>query len=567
MKIAMKLITVMAIVAFAISCTKLENTPQFPKSSATFSATASATSVTPTAADSVSNVVTLTWTDPQFAVGLTNSKFVVMVGAMGKGFVSFAQKDFSAVLTGTLLGKEINAMALKFGGQIGQSITLDVKVVASQQNNNEPTSSNVLQVAVTPYGDLGLKAVPTTVVCTAATSSQVGTVLSWSTAFNGYTGVKTYQLQYAKGGTSFGSPTSSPVTGYTKSFTQLDLNKIALGYGVAGGSNGTVDFRIMATNESGSAEYSNVVTVTITTYIANNSIGLIGDATPGGWNTDTDMYRPDPINKPADWTLTVYLIGGKSAKVRADDAWTTNWGGATFPSGTGTQDGPNIPVANSGYYTVAFNAGSGAYTFTSVSAPTFTNISLIGDNVGTAWSTDFDLTQDGTNPHLWTGTYAFSASGGVKIRANHDWTTNWGNATFPSGYGTNGGANIPQTAGTYFVYFNDVSGEFFFGNTTNSAQTPYTAIGVIGDATPNGWGADSPLIQNPANPYKWSAKVVLTGTGTYAKFRADGAWTVNWGASTFPNGIGTQNGPNIPAVAGTYQITFNSATGEYTFTN
>ncbi len=99
-----------------------------------------------------------------------------------------------------------------------------------------------------------------------------------------------YQLQYAKGGTSFATPTSSAVTSYTQSYTQLDLNKIALGYGVAGGSNGTVDFRIKANNESGTVEYSNVVTVTITTYVANNSIGIIGDATPGGWNVDTDLY-------------------------------------------------------------------------------------------------------------------------------------------------------------------------------------------------------------------------------------------------------------------------------------
>src|SRR5258708_22672017 len=111
-------------------------------------------------------------------------------------------------------------MALKFGGVIGQPITLDVKVVASQSNNNEPMSSNILQVAVTPYGDLSIKATPTAVICTAATSSQVGTVLTWNTAFNGYSGVKTYQLQYAKGGTSFASTISSSVTSFTKSFSQ-----------------------------------------------------------------------------------------------------------------------------------------------------------------------------------------------------------------------------------------------------------------------------------------------------------------------------------------------------------
>ncbi len=104
-----------------------------------------------------------------------------------------------------------------------------------------------------------------------------------------------------------------------------------MGYGVTGGSNGTVDFRIKASNESGTVEYSNVVTVTITTYVANNSIGIIGDATPGGWNVDTDLYRPDPVNKPADWTVTLKLIGGMSAKFRADDDWGNQLGRHRFP--------------------------------------------------------------------------------------------------------------------------------------------------------------------------------------------------------------------------------------------
>lgn len=565
-------------VALAISCTKLENTPQFPKSDATFSATSSATSVTPTAADSVSNVITLNWTDPGFAVGLDNSKFVVMVGAMGKDFVSFARKDFSGVTTGALLGKEINAMALKFGGTIGQPITLDVKVVASQKNNNGTTSSGVMQVAVTPYGDLGLKAVPTTVVCTAANADKVGTVVNWTNAFNGYNGVKTYQLQYAKGGTSFASPTSTAVTGYSKTFSQLDLNKIVLAYGVAAGSSGTVDFRIKASNESGSTEYSNVVTVTVTTYVAYNSIGLIGDATAGLWDKDTDMYRADPINKPGDWTVTVYLTGGKAAKFRADDAWDNNWGATDFPTGTGTSGGPNIPVANSGYYKVDFNAGTGAYTFTALTIPVVSKISVIGSSTpGGNWTTDLELTQSLTNTNVWTGTVALTA-GELKFRANdtwpgnpngYNWGTSYASPTGLSGWATQSGGNIPiANAGNYFVYINIGTGEYFFGNVDNNstAQTAQGKISLIGDF--NGWPndtSDPELIQDPQNPYKWSAKIKLTAGG--AKLRANHAWTTSWGGSTFPNGVGTtKNDPNIPVTTGSPQITFNSATGEYTFT-
>ena len=569
MKIAWKLISMMAIAAVAISCLKVEPTPQFSKSATSFSVTPSVTTVAVTAADSLSNAISFSWNDPKYAVGLSGSKFSVIVSGAGTNFASFSSKNFTGVLTGDLLGKELNGMVLKCGGVIGQPFTIDVKVIASQTNNDEPKQSNIVQITVTPYGDLTLTPSSTAVVCAAATSSQVGDTFTWTTAFNGYVGVKTYQFQYAKGGTSFSSPTVVAVTSFSKTFTQLDLNKMALGFGIPAGGDGTVDFRIKATNELGTVIFSNIATVTVTTYVANNSIGIIGDATPGGWNTDTDLYRPDPVNNPGDWTVTLYLTGGLSAKFRADDLWDTNWGSTGFPSGTGTQNGANIPVNNSGYYQVNFNAGTGVYSFAPLAGTTHANISLIGDVVGTAWTSDFDLTQDASNAHLWTGTISFAANGQVKFRANHDWTTSWGSSTFPSGYSaTSNEPNIAVTQGTYFVRLNDVSGEFFFGNTSNNAETPYGRIGIIGDATPNGWNdPDTQLIQNPANPYKWSGKVTLTGSGTYAKFRADNGWTVNWGATIFPKGVGTQNGPNIPATAGTYQITFNSATGEYTFTN
>jgi hypothetical protein len=151
----------------------------------------------------------------------------------------------------------------------------------------------------------------------------------------------------------------------------------------------------------------------------------------------------------------------------------------------------------------------------------------------------------------------------VKFRANTSWDTNWGATTYPSGYGTQGGPNIPiPTAGTYFVYFNSASGEYFIGPTSNSV--PYGRVGIIGTARPGGWGdPDTELTKNPSNPYKYSK--ILTLDDGELKFRADNGWGVNWGASTFPSGIGVQNGANIPISAGTYFISFNSLTGEYRF--
>ena len=46
----------------------------------------------------------------------------------------------------------------------------------------------------------------------------------------------------------------------------------------------------------------------------------------------------------------------------------------------------------------------------------------------------------------------------------------------------------------------------------------------------------------------------VTYEDTELKFAADNSWDVNWGAATFPYGIGEHNGPNIPVKAGTYNF-------------
>ncbi|WP_309641823.1 T9SS type A sorting domain-containing protein [Flavobacterium sp.] len=57
----------------------------------------------------------------------------------------------------------------------------------------------------------------------------------------------------------------------------------------------------------------------------------------------------------------------------------------------------------------------------------------------------------------------------------------------------------------------------------------------------------------------------LVVTNGFVKFRKDAAWVYNWGGSTFPSGTSYQNGPDIPTIAGTYDVTFNISNGTYTF--
>jgi hypothetical protein len=96
-----------------------------------------------------------------------------------------------------------------------------------------------------------------------------------------------------------------------------------------------------------------------------NSIGIIGTATTGQWDTETPMTRV--AGSTADWTLTTALTTGE-AKFRANNAWDLSWGSTTFPTGTGvTANGPNIPITG-GNYTILFNDATGEYQFNTVTA-------------------------------------------------------------------------------------------------------------------------------------------------------------------------------------------------------
>jgi hypothetical protein len=95
---------------------------------------------------------------------------------------------------------------------------------------------------------------------------------------------------------------------------------------------------------------------------------------------------------------------------------------------------------------------------------------------------------------------------------------------------------------------------------TSYAQ--FASVGIIGSAVPPyDWSVDIDMVTLDGETY---AGIVTCLDGA-AKFRQDDAWTINWGSTTFPAGLGTQGGADIPVPAGTYLVVFNKTTGAYSF--
>ncbi|HLF64940.1 MAG TPA: SusF/SusE family outer membrane protein [Saprospiraceae bacterium] len=284
--------------------------------------------------------------------------------------------------------------------------------------------------------------------------------------------------------------------------------------------------------------------------ILYSTVGIIGSATPGGWDSDTDMEQDG--TDPSVWRLRIVLTDGE-AKFRAENDWAVNWGSTDFPVGTGVQNGDNIPIT-AGEYNITFNSFTGAYEFVEV----FQTMGIIGDATPGGWDADTDMEPNG-GPNDWK-VRVILTDGEAKFRANHDWAYNWGAGDFPSGIAVRDGANIPITAGEYNVFFNSLTGAYNF-----MELRIYSSVGLIGTGTEFGeWTTDVQMIKDATDENLWKLQSVNLVDGE-CKFRAEGAWAVNWGATDWPTGTGTQDGPNIPITGGTYGVTLNSATGEYAF--
>ena len=55
-----------------------------------------------------------------------------------------------------------------------------------------------------------------------------------------------------------------------------------------------------------------------------STLGVIGSATPSGWDADTDMTYNE---EDGSWNLTTNLTDGE-IKIRANNDWDINWGGS-----------------------------------------------------------------------------------------------------------------------------------------------------------------------------------------------------------------------------------------------
>ena len=149
---------------------------------------------------------------------------------------------------------------------------------------------------------------------------------------------------------------------------------------------------------------------------------------------------------------------------------------------------------------------------------------------------DYLAGEDGVN---FTG-FMYLDQNGFKFCSQQDWNgTNYGEDF--STDGNAGNITMKEDVGYYKVDV-DLDNKSY-------TLTPITTIGIIGDATADGWNSDQDMTYNLTDRC-WEIKDVTLSTGSF-KFRANDSWDINWGGT---EDTLTQNGNNIDVAAGTYDI-------------
>lgn len=181
------------------------------------------------------------------------------------------------------------------------------------------------------------------------------------------------------------------------------------------------------------------------------------------------------------------------------------------------------------------------------------SIGVIGAFNG--WAADVVMnTTDNDNYTL--SAYTFLSTGELKFRQDGAWAVNWGAAAFPSGVGTQGGANIPVPAGTYDIAFNKTTGAYSF--TAVVLNLPVIGFnGGFNQFTDRVDMVTADGVSYVKTDYYFSAPGV--------KFLNNATPPVMWGSDAFPSGTATVGGPTIPLTPGFYNIDLNYTTGAYNF--
>ena len=389
------------------------------------------------------SVVYSTTSDFKTKVVLGTSKttsYTTTIGALNTALLSAGYSPYTTKAV---------YMRIEVGDKVSNAISFDVKPY--------PTAAPVITAPVAGAEILLSGDAPDDVI----------TTFTWLD-YNTYGVNVTYLLEVSKKGANNFSTLGSVMNAKSFEATNKVLNDAVLKAGLEADVKGEVDVRVTATSKStgGTIEkVSNIVTFKVTPYVAFKNMFLVGNATAANWNNNNNNQA---IFRDASNANKFHFIGkfgaGEFKFLEILGNWQPQWGlKAGLVANSDGGDPGTFVTSAAGYYSFTMDILAKTYTLTPYTGTMtdYSTIGMIGDFNG--WGGDLALEQSTYDSHQWSlKDITITTTGKFKFRADGAWTVNWGADTELSGKGVQDGGNIPLTAGTYDIYFNDIDGRYQF---------------------------------------------------------------------------------------------------------
>jgi hypothetical protein len=297
-----------------------------------------------------------TWSAATYSTAVV-VKYTLLMDKKGGDFkAAKTLATTSSIAEASVLAKDLNQAAIDLGAPTEVVSQFDVKITSNIAGAIPQQGTKLITISVTPYTgrvDYNFKE----------------WYLVGDATVSGWDNNKGNQIL-------FRNPKNSneyKFTGFFKKGYFKTITSLGNWAPMYGGSGGTLVYRgTEAAPDPASIEitadgyYTFVMdveklTYKLTPYDATAAksyatVGIIGDSTPGGWDTSTPMVK-STFNGHI-WSLGKTALKDGGLKFRANDSWDVSWGGNTAFSGGGTGD--NIQVAKSKYL-IYFNDLDGSY--------------------------------------------------------------------------------------------------------------------------------------------------------------------------------------------------------------
>lgn len=286
-----------------------------------------------------SSAVVFNWNATEYGNFAFN--YAVQIDTAGGNFANPQVFNVSSALMKDFSVGDLNSAALSAGATVGVAKDIEFRIVAFQGTNTAPSViSNVVKLNVTTYSPLVYLWVPGDYQTpppnwTPSTAPQLGAVPGQ----NNYEGF----INVPAGGSFQFKITPAP--NWDNSFGDGGPGKLSSSGGNLIWPDGAGYYYVKANPAD------------LTWSVLPTTWAIIGDATPGGWSSDTQMTY-DAVNKV--WVINSVALTANSLKFRANG----NWNDPAFPGGNSnlggnlsslSYGGDNISVATAGNYKIVLD--------------------------------------------------------------------------------------------------------------------------------------------------------------------------------------------------------------------